>query len=86
MNRFARLLLSTPLALIFVVSVRVVRPFFVVRIGAMRSDRIGHFVLETDLMLLEQASGISTKPKRSVDIGTHPSQSLTEWYTKCGSA
>ena len=71
-RRFVRLLLSVPLALIFVFCIRVVRPLFVVRIGAMRSDRIGHFVLETDLMLLEQRSGISPKPERSVDIWYAP--------------
>ena len=38
----------------------------------MRSDRIGHFALETELWLLEQESGVASRPKRSVDIWFAP--------------
>ena len=52
--------------------IRVIRPVFLVRIGVMRSDRIGHFALETELWLLEQESGVASRPKRSVDIWFAP--------------
>ena len=71
-KRYTRLLFSVPLAVIFALGIRVLRKVYLVRVGAMRSDRIGHFVLETDLMLLEQESGISVKPPRSVDIWYAP--------------
>ena len=71
-KRMIRLFVSVPLALVFVIVIRVIRPFILVRIGAMRSDRIGHFVLETDLMLLEQEHGISPRPRRSIDIWYAP--------------
>lgn len=71
-KRRIRLFVSVPLALVFVIVIRVIRPFILVRIGAMRSDRIGHFVLETDLMLLEQEHGISPRPRRSIDIWYAP--------------
>ena len=71
-KRFIRLFLSVPLAFVFVIAIRVFRPFLLVRVGAMRSDRIGHFALETDLMLREQESGFSPKPSRSVDLWYAP--------------
>ena len=71
-KRLIRLFLSVPLAFVFVIVIRVFRPFLLVRVGAMRSDRIGHFALETDLMLREQESGVSPKPSRSVDLWYAP--------------
>ncbi len=71
-KRLIRLFLSVPLAFVFVIVIRVIRPFLLVRVGAMRSDRIGHFALETDLMLLEQEIGVSLKPSRSVDLWYAP--------------
>ena len=71
-KRLTRLFLSVPLAFIFVIVIRVIRPVFLIRVGAMRSDRIGHFTLETDLMLLEQEIGVSPKPSRSVDLWYAP--------------
>ena len=71
-KRLIRLFLSVPLAFVFVIVIRVFRPFLLVRVGAMRSDRIGHFALETDLMLREQESGVSPKPSRSIDLWYAP--------------
>lgn len=72
LTRLIRIALSTPFALIFVALIRIVRPLFLVRIGVMRSDRIGHFALETELWLLEQEAGIAMRPKRSIDIWFAP--------------
>ena len=70
--RLARLAISTPIAVIFVLVIRIIRPILLVRIGVMRSDRIGHFALETELWLLEQESGVASCPKRSIDIWFAP--------------
>lgn len=66
--RLFRLALTVPLALPIVLVIRAIRPFLLVRIGALKSDRIGHFVLETELMLHEQRLGIQPVPPRSLDV------------------
>jgi putative glycosyltransferase (TIGR04372 family) len=43
-----------------------------VRLGAMRSDRIGHFALETELALCERETGIRPAPPRSLDLWYAP--------------
>ena len=72
LSRLIRIALTTPFALFFVVLIRVIRPLFLVRIGVMRSDRIGHFALETELWILERVSGVATRPKRSIDLWYAP--------------
>jgi len=70
--RLLRLLVSTPIALIFVVFIRIIRPLLLIRIGVLRSDRIGHFALETELWLLEHQAGVASRPKRSIDLWYAP--------------
>jgi putative glycosyltransferase (TIGR04372 family) len=70
--RLTRLAVSTPIAVIVVLVIRIIRPILLVRIGVMRSDRIGHFALETELWLLEQESGVTARPKRSIDVWYAP--------------
>ena len=70
--RLLRLISSTPIALIFVVFIRIIRPLLLIRIGVLRSDRIGHFALETELWLLEQEAGVALRPKRSIDLWYAP--------------
>ena len=70
--RLIRLAVSTPIAAIFVLVIRIIRLVLLVRIGVMRSDRIGHFALETELWLLEQESGVAARPKRSIDVWYAP--------------
>ena len=72
LSRLIRIALTTPFALFFVLLIRIIRPVFLVRIGVMRSDRIGHFALETELWLLERVSGVATRPKRSIDLWYAP--------------
>lgn len=62
------LLVVSPIAFAFVVLVRLIRPLYVIRFGVLKSDRIGHFVLETELMLQEQRLGLQAVPKRGVDL------------------
>ena len=67
-KRSLRLAFSVPIAFGVVLTIRALRIFCLIRVGAMRSDRIGHFALETDLMILEQRGNIRPRPKRSIDI------------------
>jgi len=71
-QRFTRLAVTTPFAFMFVILIRIIRPIVCIRIGAMRSDRIGHFALETELLLLEQESGLAPRPPRAIDIWYAP--------------
>ena len=72
LSRLIRIAITTPFALFFVLLIRIIRPVFLVRIGVMRSDRIGHFALETELWILERVSGVATRPKRSIDLWYAP--------------
>lgn len=67
-QRFLRLTVTVPLALLMLMIIRIVRPIVLIRIGALKADRIGHFVLETELMLHEQRLGIRPVPPRSLDL------------------
>ena len=71
-RRAVRLALATPLAALLLVAIRLARPLVRVRLGAMRSDRIGHFALETELALCERETGIRPAPPRSLDLWYAP--------------
>jgi putative glycosyltransferase (TIGR04372 family) len=71
-RRAVRLALATPLAALLLVAIRLARPLLRVRLGAMRSDRIGHFALETELALCERETGIRPAPPRSLDLWYAP--------------
>jgi putative glycosyltransferase (TIGR04372 family) len=68
LGRFIRLTFSLGPALLLVLISRLLRPFLTMRFGSLKSDRIGHFVLETELMLHEQDLGIHPRPNRSLDV------------------
>jgi len=53
------LLLAIPISLISFFLVFVIRPFIHVRIGFLRSDRIGHFAANTELYLCEKDESIN---------------------------
>lgn len=53
------LLLTIPLSFPFLIFLIIIYPFFKIKVGFLRSDRIGHFTLNTELYLLEK------KKKRS---------------------
>lgn len=68
LGRLLRLAVSVPLALVVVLASRILGPLYVVRFGAMKSDRVGHFALETELTLAEQEVGIRPRPRRGADV------------------
>lgn len=68
LKRSIRLAFSVPIAFVIVLTIRVLSSVCLIRIGALKSDRIGHFALETDLMILEQRHNIRPRPKHSLDI------------------
>lgn len=48
------LIVTLPIALILTLFFIVIRPFFLVKIGLLHSDRIGHFALNTELYICEK--------------------------------
>lgn len=56
------------LAIPFVLVMRLMRPFLLVRIGALRSDRIGHFAGNTEMFLCEKDAGIDSPSKPFLDL------------------
>lgn len=60
-----------PLALPLVLMIRVIRPWFLVRINILTSERLGHFAKNTELYLCERDAGINTPNMPYVDLWYH---------------
>ena len=58
------LLLTLPLSLPFLFFLIIIHPFIKIKVGFVRSDRIGHFTLNTELYLLEKKN----KNIKSIDL------------------
>ena len=58
------LLLTLPLSLPFLFFLIIIHPFIKIKVGFLRSDRIGHFTLNTELYLLEKKN----KNIKSIDL------------------
>ena len=56
------------LAIPFVLVMRLMKPFLLVRIGALRSDRIGHFAGNTEMFLCEKEAGIDKPSQAFLDL------------------
>ena len=56
------------LAIPIVLIIRLIRPWLLVRLGALMSSRIGHFAANTELYLCEQRAGINLPHQRHLDI------------------
>ncbi len=71
LKRAVRMVFKLPLyvpAIPMVVIVRLIRPWLLVRFGALNSARIGHFAANTELHLCERAAGINVPKQRHMDI------------------
>ena len=51
-----------------VLIIRLIRPWLLVRIGALISSRIGHFAANTELYLCERDAGINVPNQRHIDV------------------
>ena len=56
------------LAVPVVIVIRLISPFFLVRMGALISLRIGHFATNTELYLCERDAGINVPKQRYIDL------------------
>lgn len=59
------------LAVVVVVIIRLIRPWFLVRLGGLISVRIGHFAANAELYLCEHDAGINTPRQPHVDLFHH---------------
>lgn len=64
-------LLMYILAVPAVVLIRLIKPWLLVRLGALHSSRIGHFAINTELYLCAQDAGINKPMQRHVDLFFH---------------
>lgn len=64
-------LLMYILAVPAVVLIRLIKPWLLVRLGALQSSRIGHFVANTELYLCAQDAGINKPTQHHVDLFFH---------------
>jgi putative glycosyltransferase (TIGR04372 family) len=51
-----------------VLIIRLIKPWLIVRMGILRSTRLGHFAANTELYLCEQEAGINKPNQRHIDI------------------
>jgi putative glycosyltransferase (TIGR04372 family) len=56
------------LAIFSVLVIRMIKPWFLVRVGLLNSSRIGHFAANTELYLCERSAGINIPNRRYMDI------------------
>jgi putative glycosyltransferase (TIGR04372 family) len=67
-KRALRSLILLPAGLLFVLLMRLLRPWFLIRINPLASDRIGHFAGNTELYLCERTAGINAPKRPYVDL------------------
>lgn len=60
-----------PLGMILALCIRLLRPWVLVRIEILISERIGHFAGNTELYLCERDAGINKPNKRYIDLWYH---------------
>lgn len=60
-----------PLGLFLVLIIRMMGPWFLVRINILTSERLGHFAGNTELYLCEHDAGINTPEKPHIDLWYH---------------
>ena len=64
---FFRFIIFFPITIIFIIIIIIFSPFFLIRIGRFRSDKIGHLSLEYEIHLVEKKLNTNYK-KNKFDI------------------
>ena len=70
-KRFLIIALKSPsyfIVIPFIVGLRIIRPWLLVRFGALMSSRLGHFAGDTEIYLCERDSGINRPEQRHLDL------------------
>jgi putative glycosyltransferase (TIGR04372 family) len=65
------ILLMSPVALFFVIIIRLIRPLILIRMNILVSERIGHLAGNTELYLCERDAGINLPKSRHIDLWYH---------------
>ena len=60
--------ISFPIALIFVILIRIISSFYLVRWACIKSSRIGHLTLDTTIYYLYKKNNLEKFPKKHLDI------------------
>ena len=60
--------LSVPFAFIFIIMIRILKPFILIRYGCLNTTRLGHLTVNTELYLLSKKVNSYNKKKKYIDI------------------
>lgn len=89
-ERFFRkitLLLTSPLWLGLFISIQILRPWLLIRVSPLISERLGHFAANTELYLCEKESDINMPKKKFIDLfyfcGTISNKQLAKMWRRC---
>lgn len=66
-RKFVKVLLL-PIALPILLVIRLINPWFVIRIGTLCGERIGHLAINTDIYLCERYAGYNVPNKNHIDL------------------
>jgi putative glycosyltransferase (TIGR04372 family) len=72
------MLYLSPPAMAFFLVMRLLRPWFLIRINPLFSSRIGHFAANTELYLCERDAGINVPKQRYVDLSYYDGRLANE--------
>lgn len=75
------LFLTLPIGFIILIFLYLIRPFLLVRFGLLHSDRIGHFLINTELFFCEEKEKSEEKYK-TLDIFYFPTEPCNEQFAK----
>ena len=56
------------IAIFLIIIIKIIKPWILVRIGILRSNRIGHFCANTEIYLCEKEAKINTPQQKYIDI------------------
>ncbi len=74
------LFITLPFSLIILVVLRLLSPILLIRFGLLHSDRIGHFLINTELFFCEEMK--KTKKKKIIDIFYFPTYPCNSYFPK----
>ncbi|MDA9550044.1 TIGR04372 family glycosyltransferase [bacterium] len=89
-KRFFRkitLLVASPVWLGLFISIQILRPWLLIRVSPLISERLGHFAANTELYLCEKESEINMPKKKFIDLfyfgGTISNKQLAKMWCRC---
>jgi hypothetical protein len=61
-------LIGSPISLMIFISIRLIQPFYLIRMQQIHSHRLGHYTVDTEIYLLDKSRGENMPSKPYLDI------------------